>query len=238
MSEGARVLIVTGSESVALRLRMMVEAEGAVAVIAADAAAAMREAASAPLDVVMADKALDRGFLAKTIPVLMVDPSRPDWDNLRLRLEGALRGGEPSEAELLARSLSQARLLIVDDSVTYREFLRHNLEKRGAEIVVCASGVEGIALLKTQEFDAVLLDLVMPGMDGLKLCGEVARLRRERGKTFMLIVLTSRESRDDLLRSLEAGADFFLRKSQDMALLTAKLGALLRRKFLMHSPKV
>lgn len=242
MSQAARVLIVTGSDSVALRLRLMAEAEGAEAVIAADAAAAMREMANAPPDVVMADSTMERwrtiGPLPGTIPVLMVDSSRPDWDRLRHRLQIALAGNAPSEVEYLARSLAQARILVVDDSVTYREFLRHELERNGAEVVVCGSGAEGIAELETEEFDAVLLDLVMPGIDGLRLCGEMARLRRERGQNFILIVLTSREGRSDLLHSLEAGADFFLRKSQDTAMLSAKLGAVLRRKFLMSSSKV
>lgn len=232
-----RVLVVTESETLALRLRLMAESEGAQVAVAEDLAGALREAATARPDAVMVDKAMApwRGIgpLAQDIPILMVDAARPDWDKLRGRLAHIMTGEAPAESVLLANSLARARILVVDDSVTYREFLRHELESLGAEIHVRGTGAEGIDLLQAQRFDCVLLDLVLPGMDGLRLCSEVARIRREQRRHFLLIVLTSREGRADLLHSLEAGADSFLRKSQDTALLATKLGAMLRRKFMM-----
>lgn len=232
-----QILIVTGSETLALRLRLMAESEGAQVAVANDLGAALREAANARPDAVMVDRSMDQwrgiGPLADNIPILMVDAARPDWEKLRDRLAAILAGDAPAESVLLANSLARARILLVDDSVTYREFLRHELEASGAEIQVRGTGAEGIDLLQAEHFDCVLLDLVLPGMDGLRLCAEVARIRREQRRQFLLIVLTSREGRADLLQSLEAGADSFLRKSQDTALLSAKLGAMLRRKFML-----
>ncbi|MCR6630853.1 MAG: hypothetical protein NVV74_12845 [Magnetospirillum sp.] len=75
-----------------------------------------------------------------------------------------------------------------------------------------------------------MIDLVMPGVDGAQLCSRAARLRRDHGQSFVLAVLSSRESSADLIRSLEAGADLFLGKSQDVSLIRVKLGALLRRR--------
>jgi two-component system, NtrC family, sensor kinase len=121
----------------------------------------------------------------------------------------------------------------VDDSATYREFLRLELTQLGAQVTVCSNAEDALTHLTHGDWDCILVDLVMPGVDGIQLCGRAARLRRDSGKAFVLGVLSSREGKADLIRSLEAGADVFIGKSLDAALFRAKLGAALRRRFLV-----
>lgn len=236
----ATVLVVAGSQTAAVRLRLMIEAEGAQARMASDWQDGERQARADPPGLVVVEGSDRHGEIARrvrawagAVPVLVVDPAAADWDSMRRQLGRWLATGGEGEAEAraLAGALDQARLLVIDDSVTYREFLRHELEAAGARVQVCGDADDALRHLKGADFDGVLLDLVMPGVQGMDLCRRLDRLRRALRRRFILAVLSSRESPDDLLRSLRAGADIFLAKSQDMALLTARLGAMLRRKF-------
>lgn len=226
MNGPGRVLLAVGSDTLALRLRLMLEAEGAEVVVLGteppeDVALAVTVAALAPR------------VRAEAPGVQVVElGEHEDWERVRARLADALVRGE-SESERLAAGLAHARLLLVDDSVTYREYLRHQLAALGVGVTVCGSAEDALGHLATGGgWDCVLVDLVMPGVDGIQLCGLAARLRREAGHDHVLAVLSSRESKDDLIRSLEAGADLFLGKSQDISLIRAQLGALLRRRAL------
>jgi CheY-like chemotaxis protein len=247
MTASPRVLVAVGSDTLALRLRLMIEAEGgevvmldgstplpifgiAVAVAAPGAAATVRQAAPG-------------------VPMIEVGASE-DWQALRDRLVNAMSlpagsgpagsgpaGSGSSEAEFLAAAIAHARILLVDDSVTYREFLRLELTRLGAEVSVCPDPSKVLELLRQDNWDCVLIDLVMPGMDGAQLCTLAARLRRDGGGDYALAVLSSREGKADLIRSLEAGADLFLSKSQDAGLFRVKLGALLRQRRLRAHEK-
>src|SRR4030095_11099759 len=79
--------------------------------------------------------------------------------------------------------------------------------------------------------DAVLLDLVMPGMDGIEACRRIVDVRRTLDTPAVILMLTAREDKGDMTRGLEAGADDFVGKSSDLAVLKARIRALLRRKF-------
>lgn len=216
-----RVLLAAGSDTLALRLRLMVEAEGGEVVVLG---------AAPPEDVALAVAlpALVPLVRAEAPGVRVIElADNEDWDRLRARLADALAGPD-SEMARLAAEVARARVLLVDDSVTYREYLRQNLVHLGAAVTVCGNADTALSHLAAGGWDCVLIDLVMPGVDGIELCGRAAGLRREGGHDHVLAVLSSRESNQDLIRSLEAGADLFLRKSQDITLIRAKLGALLR----------
>lgn len=157
-----------------------------------------------------------------------------DLDQLRRRLAAALTEPASGEAEELNLALARARILLVDDSVTYREFLRLELSRLGARVTTCANAEEAMEHLRIGRWDCVLVDLVMPGVDGVELCARAARIRREQHRSFVLVVLSSREGKADLIRSLEAGADVFIGKSLDMPLFRSKLGAMLRHRFLVQ----
>jgi CheY-like chemotaxis protein len=230
MTARKRVLLAVGSDTLALRLRLMIEAEGGDVVIL-DGGAALPMAG---IDVAVAVPAEVDEVLrsAPGVPVIEVR-SGEDWEGLRRRLVRAMAPPPPaplSEAALLGAALAKARILLVDDSVTYREFLRLELARLGAAVTVCSDPVKAMAMLGQGGWDCVLIDLVMPGMDGAQLCTLAAQSRRDRGGDYVLVVLSSREGKADLIRSLEAGADLFLSKSQDVAVIRAVLGAVLRRR--------
>lgn len=228
MTRAPLVAVLARSGTVALRLRLLLEGEGARVVVVDDAGALLTQGRPS---LVIADKQNVPAVRLDGVPVIAF---LDDWEALRRDIGKALRdvGRSVEEAAHLAAALGQARVLVVDDSQTYREFLRLELTRQGATVRTCATAADALAQVAGERWDAVLVDLVMPGIDGVELCGRLALLRREQKRDFVLAVLSSREGKDDLVRSLEAGADAFLGKSSDPAIMRVKLGALLRRKFL------
>lgn len=124
-----------------------------------------------------------------------------------------------------------ARLLVIDDSATFLENLRAELETEGYEVDACLNPLEAVEALKGKRYDGVIIDLVMPQMDGLEVCRHVSVLRQQMEVPPITIVLTGADSRDNLSRALEAGADDFVGKSGDLSILKGRIRALLRRKF-------
>ncbi len=161
-----------------------------------------------------------------------------DMDILLLRVHNLLRKSRREAVTVeVARSLFRpARILIIDDSPTYRESLAQELIDEGCDVTQVTSGGEGIEALSRQSFDCVMVDMVMPGMDGIAVCKEVCRRRAGTDAEAPLIVLmlSAYESKENVARALEAGADDFVGKSIEMSLLRARLRALLRRKFLVE----
>ena len=124
-----------------------------------------------------------------------------------------------------------AHILTIDDSPTYLEYLSEELGKEGYRLHRAGSGPEGLALMAHTAFDCVLVDLVMPGMNGIEVCRAINTLRNAADNPIAVLMLTGRETREDLTRALEAGADDFVGKSSDLAVLKGRIRALLRRKF-------
>ncbi|MGH9142321.1 MAG: response regulator, partial [Vicinamibacterales bacterium] len=155
-----------------------------------------------------------------------------DDDILMLRVRGLLRKSS-SEASLLfgLEALSGARLLAVDDSATYLEFLTEELRSEGYQVDTATSGSAALEMFASATYDAVLLDLVMPEMDGIEACQRIVEARRALETPAVILMLTARENKEDMTRGLEAGADDFVGKSSDLAVLKARVRALLRRKF-------
>ncbi len=127
----------------------------------------------------------------------------------------------------------RARLLAIDDSPTYRQSLVEALEEEGYEVAEASNGPAGLERISHETFDCVMVDLVMPGMDGIEVCRRINEIERDSSGHYSMavIMLTSRESKEDMTRGLEAGADDFVGKSSDTAVLKARIRALLRRKF-------
>ena len=127
-----------------------------------------------------------------------------------------------------------ARLLVVDDSATFLEYLKLELGEEGYGIETAVNGNDALKHVHEGPFDCVLVDLIMPGMDGIELCMRLEQIRKSAGSPMTILMLTSRDSKDDMMRGLEAGADDFVVKSADSAVLKARIRALLRRKFLLE----
>jgi DNA-binding response OmpR family regulator len=155
-----------------------------------------------------------------------------DPDILLLRIRSLLRKSrsQPSDGrdELQFR---RARVLAVDDSPTYLEFLAAQLTEERYDVTTASSGGAALELLGANEFDCVLVDLMMPGMDGIELCGRITTLRDALRNPLVVLMLTASENKEDMSRGLEAGADDFVGKSSDFAVLKGRIRALLRRKF-------
>src|SRR5580658_4225555 len=117
------------------------------------------------------------------------------------------------------------RLLVVDDEASVREALALLLDLSGFRVATAADGREAIRMLATDPPDAVILDVLMPGLDGLEVC---RRMRAVSDRTPVLM-LTARTQVSERVAGLEAGADDYLAKPFAHEELIARLRALLRR---------
>jgi two-component system, OmpR family, copper resistance phosphate regulon response regulator CusR len=118
-----------------------------------------------------------------------------------------------------------ARLLIVEDQKKLLNSLRRGLEEEGYEVVGAATGEQGYYTATTEPIDAIVLDLMLPGRDGM----QVLRDLRARGFAKPILILTARDAVEDRVRGLDSGADDYLVKPFAFAELLARLRALLRR---------
>jgi two-component system KDP operon response regulator KdpE len=116
-------------------------------------------------------------------------------------------------------------LLIVDDERSIRLSLRTILSNFGFVIVEAARGEEALSLVRSAEFDAVLLDINMPGMDGIDVC----RSMRRTAPRLPIVMLTVQDSEDRKVEALDAGADDYITKPFQLRELTARLRVAVRR---------
>jgi len=117
------------------------------------------------------------------------------------------------------------RILVVEDEKKVARALQQGLEARNYEVTLAYTGEEGFFLVNAQTFDLLILDLMLPGRNGLEI---LATLRRQRLQTPVLI-LTARDALDDRVRGLDEGADDYLIKRFAFPELLARIRALLRR---------
>jgi two-component system, OmpR family, response regulator MprA len=119
----------------------------------------------------------------------------------------------------------RSRLLVVDDDPDVRDSLRRALGYAGYAVATAANGMEALSSLSRSPVDLVILDVLMPMLDGLEAC----RALRERGNAIPVLLLTARDAIDDRVAGLEAGADDYLVKPFALRELLARVNALLRR---------
>ena len=120
---------------------------------------------------------------------------------------------------------ARPRVLVVDDDRAVRESLRRSLEFNGYDVALAADGAEALATISGSRPDAVVMDVMMPRLDGL----EATRAMRSAGHDVPILVLTARDAVGDRVEGLDAGADDYLTKPFALAELLARLRALLRR---------
>ncbi|MGA2716153.1 MAG: response regulator transcription factor [Bryobacteraceae bacterium] len=116
-------------------------------------------------------------------------------------------------------------ILVVDDDSAIRQALRITLRSFGFEIAEASTGEQAIDLMARRLYDAVLLDMNMPGMGGVPACREI----RRRFPALPILMLTIQDSQEDKLGAFEAGADDYVTKPFHMSELTARVRAALRR---------
>jgi DNA-binding response OmpR family regulator len=122
-------------------------------------------------------------------------------------------------------------ILIIEDDPTIATNLYDFLEARGHSVDAAADGITGLHLAVTQKFDGILLDLGLPGMDGITLC---RKLRKEADINTPVLMLTARDTLDDKLRGFDCGADDYLVKPFALKEVEARLVAMYKR----HGGKV
>jgi two-component system KDP operon response regulator KdpE len=119
----------------------------------------------------------------------------------------------------------KGKLLIVDDEPAIRWALKKTLQNPSLEIVEAETGQQAIALIRTVRFDTVLLDIGMPGMDGIEACRQIRELMPLLG----IVMLTVRDTEQDMIQALDAGADDYVTKPFHARELAARLRAAVRR---------
>lgn len=117
------------------------------------------------------------------------------------------------------------RLLVVDDEVRLAAHLRRGLEAEGYAVDVASNGTDGLWMASENTYDAVLLDIMLPGVNGYEVC----RRLREAGNWVPIIMLTAKDGEYDEAEGLDTGADDYLSKPFSFIVLLARLRALLRR---------
>lgn len=150
-----------------------------------------------------------------------------DLELVLAKLAATLRGTVAVHANT-ASLASPKKILAVDDSTTYLQELADTLREDGYDVVLARSGEEALALLAIQPVDCILLDLLMPGLDGQETCRRIKAAPVVRD--IPLIMLTAMEERAAMLEGLGAGADDYIAKSSEFTVLKARLRAQLRRK--------
>lgn len=118
------------------------------------------------------------------------------------------------------------KILIVEDEAHIADGLKFNLEAEGYDPIVASDGESGLSLASNEELLAIVLDVMLPGIDGF----EVARTLRERGDYTPILMLTARGRPEDVLAGFESGADDYLPKPFELRIFLARLNGLLRRR--------
>lgn len=117
-------------------------------------------------------------------------------------------------------------VLIIEDERTIVEILKFNLKKEGYTVLEALDGITGLQKARQQDPDLILLDLMLPGMDGFAVC----RTLRNEGNTVPVLMLTAREEEGDKVLGLESGADDYITKPFSMRELLARVRANIRRR--------
>jgi two-component system NtrC family sensor kinase len=159
-----------------------------------------------------------------------------DLDILVIRIRAMLdRSQRSRSAPMYNESVyRRASILAIDDSDTYLLHLKVLLQGEGYAVDAASDPRDALRRLENSSYDLALVDLVMPDMDGIEVCRRIVAMRGSLDNPIAVLMLTGREGKEDLTRALEAGADDFVGKSSDEAILKGRIRALLRRKFVQE----
>ncbi|GIE94749.1 response regulator [Paractinoplanes rishiriensis] len=247
-----RVLIVDDSLTVRMDLHDAFAADGFVTILCATGAEARTAFAGVEFDAAVLDVLLPDADGLDLLTELRKSPDRSEVaivllsseDEVADRLAGLRTGadeyvGKPYDAgyvvarvrQLLGdpptRTDNRTTVLVVDDSMTFREQLRELLEPEGYAVLTAPSGEEGLRTAADRRPQAIIVDGVMPGIDGATV---IRRVRLDPAlRDIPCILMTAADDYATELQMLDAGADAFVRKQQNLAIVPAKLNAVLRQ---------
>ena len=118
------------------------------------------------------------------------------------------------------------KILLIEDELSVSSFIKRGLEEQGNNVVQAFDGITGLKLAFQDEFDVIILDVVMPGMNGIEVCDQ---LKNKRMTDTPILMLTALGTTDDIVTGLETGADDYLTKPFKFKELLARINALVRR---------
>ena len=248
----AEVLIVDDSLTVRMDLKETLEAAGLRTALCATIEEARAALARETFSLVVLDLLLPDGDGIDLLEEIRLMPSAAATavmllsteTEIRDRIRGLSKGadeyvGKPYEPgyvaararELVHRSRPTAAstaetVLIIDDSPTFREELRKALSQAGYNVIVAGTGEEGLQLAANLRPNAVVVDGILPGIDGPTVIRRIRFDAALRGLPCLL--LTASDDGNAEIRALDAGADTFVRKDEDIAVILARLGAAMR----------
>ncbi len=126
------------------------------------------------------------------------------------------------------------KLLVIEDSERLRRSLGHGLRRAGFAVDLTGDGREGLAFAEVNDYDVIILDLMLPGMDGLT----VLRTLRRKGRKTHVLILSAKDQVQDRILGLELGADDYLVKPFAFEELCARVRALIRRRYETKNPRI
>jgi sigma-B regulation protein RsbU (phosphoserine phosphatase) len=153
-------------------------------------------------------------------------------DDLRVASPILLQPGvdftSPAPFSATVARTAHGHLLVADDDASNREMLARRLQRQGYQVSLASSGLEVLRLVRAQRFDLVLLDLIMPGLDGYQV---LTRMKSDPALADIpVIILSSLDQENSVARCIEAGAEDYVAKPFNSVFLRARLGACLERK--------
>ena len=126
---------------------------------------------------------------------------------------------------MTTENTSTTKILIIEDEIAIAEGLIDLCKLNGYNVKHCADGESGLAEALSKQYNLVLLDLMLPGMDGFTVCDKI----REQDKSLPIIILSAKNADDDIINGLKYGADDYIPKPFSVPMLLARIDAVLRR---------
>ena len=131
--------------------------------------------------------------------------------------------------------MAKTHILIVEDEADIQQLVSYNLIKNGFHVSCADSGEEALELLKNEEIDCILLDLMLPGINGSEVCQKIKKGEAGCAADLPVIMLTAKSEEEDVVSGFEHGADDYITKPFSAKVLLARIKAVLRRS---HEPEV
>lgn len=123
--------------------------------------------------------------------------------------------------------IAKPNILVIEDDPDIQQLVTYNLVKAGMHVTCADNGEDAFSLLESEKIDAIILDLMLPGQDGLTICRTLRQ--GENTGSIPIIILTAKSEEDDIVAGLETGADDYVTKPFSPKILLARLQAVLRR---------
>jgi two-component system phosphate regulon response regulator PhoB len=131
--------------------------------------------------------------------------------------------------------VTKPNILVVEDDADIQQLVSYNLIKAGMNVTCADKGEEALAVLGREKVDGIVLDLMLPGLDGLEICRRIRE--EEQTRNVPVIILTAKGEDDDVVTGLDSGADDYVTKPFSPKVLVARLLAVMRRKLEGGNPR-